>query len=75
MNLLSMQIKIIINCIYSHCSFKKENNTRNERKSMRTIQSIKQEQLDEALDFVKKVYTDSEGEESGILVMNLVIYS
>ena len=42
---------------------------------MRTIQSIKQEQLDEALDFVKKVFADSEGEESGTLVMNLVIYS
>lgn len=39
---------------------------------MRTIHSIKQEQLNEALDFVKKVFTDSEGEESGILVMNLV---
>ena len=42
---------------------------------MRTIHSIKQEQLSEALDFVKKVFTDSEGEESEILVMNLVIYS
>ena len=39
---------------------------------MRTIQPIQLKQLNEALEFVKKVFTDSEGEESGILVMNLV---
>ena len=42
------------------------------KNNMRTIQSIKNEQLNEALDFIKKVFTDSEGEESGTLVMNLV---
>lgn len=36
------------------------------------IQSIKENQLDEALEFVKQVFTDSEGEESGELVKNLV---
>ena len=36
------------------------------------IQSIKENQLDEALKFVKQVFTDSEGEESGELVKNLV---
>ena len=36
------------------------------------IKAIPFDQLEEALDFVKKVFTDSEGEESGTLVMNLV---
>ena len=36
------------------------------------IQSIKENQLDEALEVVKQVFTDSEGEESGELVKNLV---
>ena len=42
------------------------------KNNMRTIQTIRNEQLEEALCFVKKVFTDSEGEESGVLVMNLV---
>lgn len=38
---------------------------------MRIIQPIQLEQLNEALEFVEKVFTDYEGEESGILVVNL----
>ena len=38
----------------------------------RIIKSIEKEQLNEALDFVKEVFCDSEGEEEGELVKNLV---
>ena len=38
----------------------------------RIIKSIEKEQLKEALDFVKEVFCDSEGEEEGELVKNLV---
>lgn len=39
---------------------------------MRYINSIKEEQKESSLDFVKQVFTDSEGEQEGNLVKNLV---
>ena len=39
---------------------------------LRKIQSINEKQSEKSLDFVKQVFTDSEGEESGNLVRNLV---
>ena len=38
---------------------------------LRKIQSIKKNQYEEAVDFVKKVFSESEDEESGELVKNL----
>ena len=40
---------------------------------LRIIKSIDEKQYEESLDFVKQVFTDSEGKESGELVKNLVI--
>lgn len=39
---------------------------------LRKIQSVNENQYEKSLDFVKQVFTDSEGEESGNLVRNLV---